>query len=232
MEIKQLLLSDLVPNNYNPNILTETKLAQLKKTIKAHGYLQFIIVRPDPNNEGKFIIVDGEHRWQAMKDEPEFQTPQNVIVAAQDEDTAKIQTINMNLLRGDLDRVKVSGILHDLLQTHTMDDIEALLGMTVDEIQTYEEMADFDMDKFEDVKEEIPEDPDLKEEEPVSTITIELDAEEEQMYHKAIGLLDDSFQKTSGDDKKIFLEIVRCFINLADPDNAELPDDIVSEETV
>ena len=136
MEIKQLLLSDLVPNDYNPNVLPEAKLAQLKKTIKEHGYLQFIVARPHPEQEGKYIIIDGFHRWQAMKDEPEFQTPMPVVVVQENLNKAMVQTINMNLLRGELDRVKVSAMLHELLKDYTIEELESIVGMTSDEIQT------------------------------------------------------------------------------------------------
>lgn len=231
-EIRKVLLTDIRPNNYNPNIMTTAKLAELKKTIGKHGFLQPIVIRPDPENEGKYVIVDGEHRWLVVKDDPRYQEPQAVIFVDADEDLAKAQTINMNLIRGELDRVKVSGILHDLLQRYSMEEVQDLIGMNQDEIQTYDDMAGFDMDKFEDVEDEsIPEEAPV-EDIVASTINIDLTEEEEKIYHKAVTFLPQKFQKNSGDDKLIFMEILKCFINLADPENALLEESDIAEEDV
>ena len=42
------------------------KLEELAQDIKQHGLLQPIIVRPNPNKEGHFIIIAGERRFRRM----------------------------------------------------------------------------------------------------------------------------------------------------------------------
>ncbi len=42
-------------------------LNELAESIKQRGILQAILVRPDPNDEGKFQIIAGERRWRAAQ---------------------------------------------------------------------------------------------------------------------------------------------------------------------
>lgn len=45
----------------------ETALKELAESIKLRGVLQAILVRPDPNDDGKFQIIAGERRWRAAQ---------------------------------------------------------------------------------------------------------------------------------------------------------------------
>lgn len=206
MQVEKFKLHDLVPNAYNPNIMPEDKLVQLRKIIKTQGYWQFIVARKHPTLEGKYEIIDGEHRWQAMKDEPEFQDPQYVVVVESDDDLSKIQTINFNSLRGEMDSVKVASIIHDLLQNTTMAELEKNLGMTQEEIKNYDEMATFDFEKFNIEDDDIPDAPELEQTFPIS---IELNSSEFALYNdiKATVLTNLSDEDKT-DDKRVFLELL------------------------
>ena len=143
MKIIEALLNTLIPNNYNPNDMDPTKEEQLRKTIKKTGYTQPIVARKD--EEGKLIIVDGEHRWKVMKDEPEFAGPQQVVIVDSTEDLAKIQTLNHNIIRGEMDTIKMSAIIKDLMVSRSAEDLEEDLGMTSDEIKDLEQLTNFDI---------------------------------------------------------------------------------------
>ncbi len=45
----------------------EGPLNELADSVKQRGILQAILVRPDPNDEGKFQIIAGERRWRAAQ---------------------------------------------------------------------------------------------------------------------------------------------------------------------
>ena len=47
--------------------LPEDTLEELATSIKAHGVLQPILVRPDPEHRGRFQIIAGERRWRAAQ---------------------------------------------------------------------------------------------------------------------------------------------------------------------
>lgn len=64
--VKLLKLRDIEPNPDQPRKLFEKdKLEALASSIKEHGLIQPIVVKPQKN--GMFIIVAGERRWRAAK---------------------------------------------------------------------------------------------------------------------------------------------------------------------
>ena len=64
----QLLISDLVPNKYQPRkIFDESNLEDLSNSIKERGMIQPIIVRKSNDDKTKFEIIAGERRWLAAQ---------------------------------------------------------------------------------------------------------------------------------------------------------------------
>ena len=61
---KNLKLSDIELNNYNPNVMNDNYYNALKNNIKNDGYLQPLLIN---NIDNKYIIIDGEHRFKALK---------------------------------------------------------------------------------------------------------------------------------------------------------------------
>ena len=64
----KLLLSDIVPNRFQPRKnFDEENLDDLKKSIKERGVIQPIIVRKSEIENSKFEIIAGERRWLAAR---------------------------------------------------------------------------------------------------------------------------------------------------------------------
>ena len=64
----QLLVSDLIPNKYQPRKnFDEVNLKDLTNSIKERGMIQPIIVRKSKNENWKFEIIAGERRWLAAQ---------------------------------------------------------------------------------------------------------------------------------------------------------------------
>ena len=64
----KLLLSDIVPNRFQPRKnFDEENLDDLKNSIKERGVIQPIIVRKSEINVSKFEIIAGERRWLAAR---------------------------------------------------------------------------------------------------------------------------------------------------------------------
>ena len=64
----QLLVSDIIPNKYQPRKnFDETNLEDLTNSIKERGVIQPIIVRKSNNENLKFEIIAGERRWLAAQ---------------------------------------------------------------------------------------------------------------------------------------------------------------------
>ena len=67
-KINKLLLSDIVPNKYQPRkIFDEENLKDLTKSIKERGVIQPIIVRTSNSDNSKYEIIAGERRWLAAR---------------------------------------------------------------------------------------------------------------------------------------------------------------------
>lgn len=65
---RKLPLAQIEPNPDQPRQFFEPQaLAELTESIKAHGVLQPILVRPHPIHAGRHQIVAGERRYQASK---------------------------------------------------------------------------------------------------------------------------------------------------------------------
>ena len=68
MNKNQLLISEIVPNKYQPRKnFDEDSLKDLTNSIKERGILQPIIVRKSNNDKFKFEIIAGERRWLAAQ---------------------------------------------------------------------------------------------------------------------------------------------------------------------
>ena len=64
----KLLLSDIVPNKFQPRKnFDEDILEDLTNSIKERGVIQPIIVRKSSTNNSKFEIIAGERRWLAAR---------------------------------------------------------------------------------------------------------------------------------------------------------------------
>lgn len=64
-EIKEIMLTDIIPNPDQPRrTFDEEKLNELAQSIKEHGLLQPILVKPEGN---KYHIIAGERRYRATR---------------------------------------------------------------------------------------------------------------------------------------------------------------------
>lgn len=122
----------LQPNEYNPNDMEAEYFESLVGAIKEEGRLnQPVLVRKDPKNEGKFIIVDGENRWKANKYSGFASTP--VVVVDYDENMARIRTLSYNQLRGQNIPIKLARLLVDLYKEYTPAEIRRMTGIVEDD---------------------------------------------------------------------------------------------------
>ena len=63
--VQEIKLTDIDPNPKQPRKqFDEEKIEELTNSIRAHGVVQPIIVRPSGN---RYILVAGERRWRASR---------------------------------------------------------------------------------------------------------------------------------------------------------------------
>ena len=97
----KLLLSEIVPNKYQPRKnFDEENLNDLTKSIKERGVIQPIIVRKSSSENLKYEIIAGERRWLAAKKAALHEIP--VVVTEADDLKSLEFAIEENVQRHDL----------------------------------------------------------------------------------------------------------------------------------
>lgn len=84
--------------------MDDSALKELSESIALHGVLQPILVRPNPEEDGKFQIIAGERRWRAAQKAQLHEVP--VIVKDLEETTAYEIALIENLQREDLNSIE------------------------------------------------------------------------------------------------------------------------------
>ncbi|WP_113152754.1 ParB/RepB/Spo0J family partition protein [Nitratireductor sp. OM-1] len=124
-------IDDIEPNEYNPNDMEAEFFEAIVQQVKEEGMNQPILCRANPEKEGKFLIVDGEHRWRASKVAGKKVIP--IIVVPFDAKQAKVRTLSMNNLRGQNIPIKLARLLVDLHKEYSANEIRAMTGIGEDE---------------------------------------------------------------------------------------------------
>jgi len=135
----KLKKSDITPNDYNPNKTTDRQQKAINESLNHYDQLLEIVVRPDPNNKGKYLIIDGEHRYHELDDEVYC----NVVHGLSDADAKKL-TIIFNETRGQADKVELSQLLASIGEE--LDDLIVGLPYAQDELDELLNIADVDWD--------------------------------------------------------------------------------------
>lgn len=224
MKLVQVYLKQLHPNQYNPNEMTKERFDKLVNVIKRRGYFQPIVVKQIDNTD-QYEIVDGEHRWKALNEIPEYQDKQiDVILLNYDQDSSlnKIDTINFNNLRGKMDAVELAEILQGLSKKFPIDQLKDMLGFTDKEITELIKALDIPEDNIYVPKEKIM---DVQESETISIardIVFQLSFEQSQQYRQAKERLENRENKIY-DDKTAILRLCRYYLR---QNNFEIPQDL------
>lgn len=96
----------LIPNEMNPNEMTDAEFNMLADNMEKTGMTDPILVRPV--GEGKFRIIGGHHRWEIAKVMGFIEVPCTVITDPEfDEDQERFQVVRMNVIRGHLSPEKL-----------------------------------------------------------------------------------------------------------------------------
>lgn len=106
----------------NPNHLSDQQMAGLRESMKANGYLMFVVI--DQNN----VIVDGEHRFLIYKQLGQTHIPA-LRVNVRDENHRRLIRQSMNKLHGTHDLAMDLAELKHILDTGTESDAELLKSM-------------------------------------------------------------------------------------------------------
>ena len=117
IEVVNLPISRVKPNTFNPNTQSEEVFNALVENIREIGMVEPILVVPDSQSDGDYVVISGEHRLEACR-VLGYETIPAIIRQEFDEDMQKFQTVRMNVLKGKLDPVKFTKLFDDMAQKY------------------------------------------------------------------------------------------------------------------
>lgn len=159
----KLLSIDIVhPNPWNPNVLDGDAYKKLKQGIERvlgeSGHIPPIVVRPKADEAGQYEIIDGFHRWKALKELKHDKVPAVVLKGTTDK-TARILTNTLNYLRGKPDRSKYAkGIVEMLEKGATFEELASLLPESTEELDQLIDETSLSIKAFEQLQTEYDQD--------------------------------------------------------------------------
>jgi ParB/RepB/Spo0J family partition protein len=113
--VRVLPIDHIVPNPQQPRIAFDAStLEELASSIREHGVLQPILVRPLGNNE--YELIAGERRWRASRAAGLSTIP--ALVEEMDDDTALEISIIENLQREDLTPLDEAAMYDRMVREH------------------------------------------------------------------------------------------------------------------
>lgn len=111
---RTLPVESLEPSPFQARAMPDpAALAELAASIKEHGILQPILVRPKPGTAGKFQILGGERRWRAAQQAKLHDVP--VVIRDLDDRAAMAAGLVENLQREDLNALEEAEGYHRLM---------------------------------------------------------------------------------------------------------------------
>ena len=125
---RSLPIEAIAPGPFQPRMAMDPAgLQELADSIRTHGLLQPILVRPDPAAPGRYQIIGGERRWRAAQAVPLHEVP--VVIRELDDRQAMAAGLVENLQRQDLGALEEAEGYHRLLEEFGM--TQEVLGQAV-----------------------------------------------------------------------------------------------------
>lgn len=185
-EIKMVETELLKPNNYNPNLMTDEQFQSLVDDFKENGWVGQPIIIND-NNE----IIDGEHRWRVASF-LNYKTVPVIYFNPKDADHQKMLTIGWNAKRGEMSPLKLAGIISELNQKYTLEELSSKLGFSANQLKDTLAMSQVTKEFMDKIKKEAEE----REQEVPMVMNFAVSKEQEKVINEALEI---SIGKSKGE---------------------------------
>ena len=97
-QVQSIALDKLVAHPDNPNRMSKAKFAKLLRNIERTCRYEPLVVRPCPQKPDCFQVINGHHRWRALR-ELDYKTAEALVWDVNDQDT-DILLATLNRLGG------------------------------------------------------------------------------------------------------------------------------------
>ncbi|MBU2693083.1 MAG: ParB/RepB/Spo0J family partition protein [Candidatus Eisenbacteria bacterium] len=138
-------LDDLVPHPLNSNVMSEDMREKLKAHIKRTGRYPYLIVRPHPDQIGKYQVLDGHHRIDVLRELGHSEARCDIWEV--DDREANLLLATLNRLEGQDVPVRRAQLLHELLGSMSVDDLAGLVPETDRQIEELHALLEFPADE-------------------------------------------------------------------------------------
>ena len=140
MEIVDVPWDSIEPNPENPNEMGEAEMKALRADIERRGFVQPVALRP--LGGGRYMLIDGFHRWQILG-ELGMETVPSVIEEDADEDEGALRMVTMNFLRGNFVPIRLAHVVADLAERIPESELRERLAMDQSTLQNYLGLASY-----------------------------------------------------------------------------------------
>src|SRR5688572_4718461 len=125
----RLAVTALTPSEFQPRrVFDDSALEELAQSLKQHGMVQPIVVRPKAGEPNRYEIIAGERRWRAAQKVPMHDVP--VVIQEIDDKTALEIALIENLQREDLNPLEEARAYQRLIDEYQYkhDQLATVLG--------------------------------------------------------------------------------------------------------
>jgi hypothetical protein len=134
-------IDDLVPHPLNANVMSEDLRAKLRAHIKRTGRYPFLVVRPHPEEQGKYQVLDGHHRLVILRELGQREVRCDVWDVNDRE--AKLLLATLNRLEGQDLPIRRATLIHELLSDMNLSDLAGLLPETDKQLEELHALLEF-----------------------------------------------------------------------------------------
>jgi len=138
---RMIPLDGLRAHPLNSNVMPDDLREKLKAHIKRTGRYPFLVVRPHPDEPGKFQVLDGHHRIDVLRELGHIEARCDVWQV--DDREAKLLLATLNRLQGQDVPARRAQLLHELLGEMSVDDLAGLLPETDKQIEELHALLEF-----------------------------------------------------------------------------------------
>lgn len=141
-------LDALVPHPLNANDMSGDLQVKLTGHIKRTGRYPFLVVRPHPEQPGRFQVLDGHHRVEVLRSLGHRQARCDVWEVGDHE--AQILLATLNRLQGQDQPIRRAQLIHELLGETSSEDLAGLVPETDKQIEELHALLEFPADEVEE----------------------------------------------------------------------------------
>lgn len=138
-------LDDLLAHPLNSNVMPEDLQEKLRAHIKRTGRYPFLVVRPHPEETGKYQVLDGHHRVAILRELGHREARCDVWEV--DDREAKLLLATLNRLQGQDQPILRAQLIHELLGEMSAADLAGLLPETDKQLEELHALLEFPADE-------------------------------------------------------------------------------------